>query len=169
MNTHPTGCARRESAFTLLEMIVYMVLFVIVVGCATKTFYECWDNSKALRKSADDIARALEIGERWRADIRGATGAVKLTSTDGSEQVRIPEPAGEVIYTFANGELRRQAGSTAPGTLWLSGVKSSRMQSEARGSVAAWRWELELKSTRKQPLMRPLFSFETAAGATATQ
>lgn len=169
MNIRPTRRAHREHAFTLIEIIVYMVLFVTVVGCATKTFYECWDNTKALRTSADDIARALEIGERWRADVRGATGVIQFTAAGGAEQWRIPEAAGEVIYTFANGELRRQAGPTAPNTLWLSGVKSSQMQSDARGAVAAWRWELELKSVRKEARVRPLFTFECVAGTVAIQ
>jgi hypothetical protein len=169
MNTRSNRGTSRQDAFTLIEVIVYMVLFVMVVGCATKTFYECWDNTKALRKSADNIARALDIGERWRSDVRGSAGAVRLTATDGAEQLRIPTAAGEITYTFANGEIRRQAGPTAPDTLWLSGVKSSQMRSEPRGRVAAWRWEMELKSPRKEARVRPLFTFECAAGTAAIQ
>ncbi len=162
MNTRPNRRARRQQGISLIEMIVYMALFVVVVGCATKTFFDCMDNTRALRRSADDVARALEIGERWRADVRGAVGAVQLTVNDSMEQLRIPAPAGEVTYTFANGEVRRRASLTAPNTLWLSGVKSSQMQSDARGRVAAWRWELELKPARKEALVRPLFTFESA-------
>jgi hypothetical protein len=146
-----------------------MALFVVVVGCATRTFYDCWDNTTALRRNADDIARALDVGERWRADVRGARGAAELTATNGAEQFRVPALAGEVTYTFAKGEIRRQAGSTAPNTLWLSNVKSSQMQSDARGRVAAWRWELELKSARREPRLRPLFTFECAAGTATVQ
>ncbi|HUD83129.1 MAG TPA: prepilin-type N-terminal cleavage/methylation domain-containing protein [Candidatus Saccharimonadales bacterium] len=169
MNIHPKCSVVREHGFTLIEMLVYMAVFVVVVGCATGTFYDCWDNTKALRRNADDIARALDIGERWRADVRGATGAVQLTVTNGAEQFRVPALAGEVTYTFANGEIRRQAGSTAPNTLWLSNVKSSQMESDARGRVAAWRWELELQSARREARLRPLFTFECPAGAATTQ
>lgn len=166
MNTIPKRRAAREHGLTLIEMLVYIAVFVVVVGCATITFFDCWDNTKTLRRDADDIARALDIGERWRADVRGATGAVELTATSGAEKFRIPALAGEVTYTFANGEIRRQAGSTAPHTLWLSNVESSQMQSDARGSVAAWRWELELKSTRAERRVRPLFTFECATATT---
>jgi Tfp pilus assembly protein FimT len=169
MNTHPKREAAREHGVSLIEMVVYMALFVVVVGCATATFYDCWDNTKALRRSADDVARALDIGERWRADVRGATGTVQLTESDGIERFRIPGAAGDVTYTFVGGEVRRQAGSTGPNTPWLSNVKFSQMQSDARGGVSAWRWELELNSARKGTRLRPLFTFESAAGSATTQ
>ena len=169
MNTTPKCGAVGASGFTLIEMLVYMAIFAVVVGCATVTFFACWDNTKTLRREADDVARALDVGERWRADIRAATAAADLTVTGDSEKLRIPAAAGEVTYTFANGEIRRQAGLAAPDTLWLSGVKSSQMQSEARGRVAAWRWELELKSARREARLRPMFTFECAAGSAVTQ
>jgi hypothetical protein len=148
-------------------MIVYMAVFVVVVGCATATFFECWDGAKALRRNADEVARVLDIGEQWRADLRRASGPVQLGAKDGGEQFRIPAARAEITYTFADGEIHRQAGSTAPNTLWLGNVKSSQMQSDPRGNVAAWRWELELKSSRKEPRLRPLFTFESAAGTVA--
>jgi hypothetical protein len=83
--------------------------------------------------------------------------------------LRVPARAGETTYTFANGEIRRQAGAAAPDKLWLGNVKSSRMQSEPRGRVVAWRWELELKTSRGKPQVRPLFTFECAAGAAIIQ
>ena len=169
MNSRLKHDVAGKPGFTLIETLVYMALFVVVAGCATITFYDCWDNTKNLRRNADDVARALDAGERWRADMRGATGAVQLTVTNGAEQCRIPALEGEVTYTFANGEIHRQAGSTALNALWLANVKSSKMQSEARGGVAAWRWELELKSARREPRLRPLFTFECAAGGATVQ
>jgi Tfp pilus assembly protein FimT len=163
MNMRPKPHAVRESGFSMIESLVYMALFVIVVGFATFTFYDCWDNTKAVRRNADDISRVLDMGERWRADVRGATGVAQLTIKNGAEQLRIPGLAGEVTYTFANSEIHRQTDSAAPDTLWLANVKSSHMQSTAPGPVAAWRWELELKSARKDPRLRPLFTFECAA------
>jgi hypothetical protein len=165
MNILPKRRVARAPGFTLLEMLVYMAVFVVVVGCATMTFYDCWDGAKSLRRSADDVARALDIGERWRADVRAAAGPVQLAAG----QFRIPARAGDVIYTFANGEIRRQAGATAPNTLWLSNVESSQMQSDPRGRVAAWRWELELKPARRKARARPLFTFECAAGSATVQ
>ena len=97
----------------------------------------------------------------WRSGSDGArtcgaaTGALQVTTENGAEQCRIPAASGAIIYTSANGEIHRQAGPAAPNTLWLAGVKSSQMQSDSRGNVAAWRWELELKSERKEPRLRP--------------
>jgi Tfp pilus assembly protein FimT len=169
MNIDRQRYITRAGGTTLIEVLVYMALFVVVVGFAVAAFFGCWDNTKKLRRDADDVARALDIGERWRADVRGATGAVELTAANGTEQFRIPAAAGDITYTSANGEIHRQAGSSGPETLWLANVKSSQMQSEARGSVAAWRWELELKSARREARTRPLFTFESAAGKGASQ
>jgi len=163
MNTRQKRRNAQCHGISLIEVLVYMAIFVLVVGFAVAACFECWDNTKALRRDADDVARALDIGERWRADVRGATGVVEMTAANGLEQLRIPAAAGDITYTCANGELRRQAGSSGPNTLWLSNVKSSEMQSGARGNIAAWRWELELKSARRDPQMRPLFTFEAAA------
>jgi hypothetical protein len=137
-----------------------MAVFLVVVGCATMTFYNCWDRTKTLRRNADDIARALDVGERWRADIREAKGPIQLTT--GQFQ------AGEVIYTFANGEIRRRSEANGPDTLWLSNVKSSQIQPDARARTG-WRWELELKPTRREARLRPLFTFESVAGTAPVQ
>ena len=132
-------------------------------------FFSRWDDSKALRRNADDIVRVLHAGDQWRADVRAATGPVQLTDADGAEQLRIPASAGEIVYTFSKGELRRQAGAAAANEVWLANVKSSQMQSDLRRNVAAWRWELELKTVRKTARWRPLFTFETVAGGAITR
>jgi Tfp pilus assembly protein FimT len=149
---------------TLMEILVYIALLAVVLGAATKTFYECLSQSNSLRRNADDVARALDIGERWRADVRAATGPIQKTEVNGAAQIHIPSAQGEIIYTAAKGELLRQAGSAARGTVWLADVKASHMQSETRGSVTAWRWELELRSALHQPRLRPLFTFISVAG-----
>jgi hypothetical protein len=132
-------------------------------------FYHCWDNSKALQRNADDIIRALHVGEQWRADVRGARGAVQLTHTNGVEQLLVPSAGGPIIYTCTQGELRRQTSLPAATHLLLTNIESSQMQSEPRQRVQAWTWELELKPTRKDAKVRPLFTFETVAGPANTQ
>jgi Tfp pilus assembly protein FimT len=160
---------RQRRGFLLIEMLVYIAILVVVLAVTMRGFYQCWDNSKALRRNADDIIRALHAGEQWRADVRAATGAVQLTRTDGGEQLLVPSAAGPIIYTFAKGELRRQTPSTAATNLLLSNIQSSQMQSEPRQRVRAWAWELELKPTRKDAKVRPLFTFETVAGPANTR
>jgi len=161
-----TGGAR---GFTLLECIAYMALIVVVLGFAMKIFFQSWDDSKSLRRNADDIVLVLHAGDQWRADVRAATGPVQLTDADGVEQFRIPASGGEIVYTFAQGEIRRQTSIDAVNRVWLSHVKSSQMQSDLRQDVAAWRWELELKPVKKTALFRPLFTFETVAGSAITR
>jgi hypothetical protein len=137
-----------------------MLAAVMVVSM--RGFNHCWDNSKALRHNADDIIRALHAGEQWRADLRAASGSVQWNPAGGAEQLRIPTAKGPVIYTFARGELRRQSSSPAGTNVLLTNVQSSLMQPDPRQRVIAWTWELELKPTRKDAKVRPLFTFETA-------
>jgi Tfp pilus assembly protein FimT len=163
MNIFPHRPVASPRGFTLLEALVYLAVLFVVVGSASMTCFECLHSATSIRHSADDVARALDIGERWRADIRGATGAVRVTSTAEGGECRVPLADGDVLYTFANGEIRRQASPAAPNELFLSNVKSSQMQSEDRGHVLAWRWELELKTKRRETQLRPLFTFESCA------
>jgi Tfp pilus assembly protein FimT len=169
MKTRRIHAMGGESGFTLMECIVYIGLLAVVLGFATTIFFQSWDDSKALRRDADDIVRVLHAGDQWRADVRAATGPVQLTDTDGAEQLRIPASAGEIVYTFSKGELHRQAAADTVNRVWLSNVKSSQMQSDSRQDVAAWRWELELKTVKKTARWRPLFTFETVAGGGMTR
>jgi Tfp pilus assembly protein FimT len=155
-----------ERGFTLLECLVYIGMLAVVLGFATAIFYQAWDDNKALRRNAEDIVRALHTGDQWRNDMRAATGAVHLEDTDGAEQIHIPTGAGEIVYTFSKGELRRESTADGIDRVWLPNVKSSQMRSDVRQNVTAWRWELELKTVKRTARYRPLFTFETVAGGT---
>jgi Tfp pilus assembly protein FimT len=158
-----------EGGFSLIECLVYIGLFAAVVGFATMIFYQSWDDSKALRRNADDIVRVLHAGDQWRTDVRAAVGPMKLTSAAGAEQLHIPASSGETVYTFSDGEIHRQAAGDAVNRVWLSNIKSSQMQADLREGVAAWRWELELKTAKRTARFRPLFTFETVAGGGITR
>ena len=111
---------------------------------------------------ANDIEAALRAGEHWRADVRDATGKVSVESTAAGEVVRMPEAGKEIIYRFESGELRREIPALNNSQLLLPKVKSSEMKPEARGSVTAWRWELELTPRRRETQMPLRFTFEAA-------
>ena len=113
--------------------------------------------------ATDDIESALRAGECWRADVRAATGRISVETTVAGEVVTIPESGKEILYRFASGELRRQTATENFSQLLLPKVKSSQMQSDARGNVAAWRWEVELKERRKETQLPLLFTFEAVA------
>jgi len=83
------SCARVRAGYLLLECLVYIAVFAVITGLGLMAFYQCWDNSKALRLTTDDVTAALRAGERWRADMRGATGKITVENTATGELLRI--------------------------------------------------------------------------------
>ena len=166
MKTHaPNRGIRDATGWLLVECLVYISVFAAVFGLGLAAFYVCWDHSKALHGAADEITAALHAGERWRADVRGATGKITVETVSGGERLRIPRGTNEIIYNFAAGEVRRAA-SPVFSELLLANVRTSDMVTEARGPTAACRWELELAPRRKEIRLPLKFTFEAAIGAT---
>ncbi|HEY5233818.1 MAG TPA: hypothetical protein VIK35_09830 [Verrucomicrobiae bacterium] len=153
---------RGASGMLLIECMVYIAVFAILLGGATTVFYFCWDHSQAVIYATDDIASALRAGERWRADVRAATGTISIETTMTGEVVKIPEGGKEIIYRFDSGEVRRQMSVSEFSELLLPKVKASQMKPAARGEVRAWCWELELAPRRKETNLPLLFTFEAA-------
>ena len=153
---------RRPAGVMLVECMVYLSVFAILLGGATAAFYFCWDHTQALIYTTDDITLALHTGERWRADVRAATGIITVETTATGELARIPEGAKSVSYRFESGEVRRQVSTSDYQELLLAKVKTSEMKPDARGSVTAWRWELEVPPRRKEAQLPLLFTFEAA-------
>jgi uncharacterized protein YndB with AHSA1/START domain len=153
---------RHQAGILLIECLVYIAVFAIFLGGGTAAFYFCWDHSKELLYATNDITTALHAGERWRADMRAATGNISVTTTATGEVVRIPEPKMEIVYRFEAGEVRRETPALHQFQLLLPKVKNSQMTAEARGSVSACRWELELSERRRETHLPLLFTFEAA-------
>jgi hypothetical protein len=146
----------------LIECLVYFSVFTVILGLGLGAFYVCWDHSRALHYAADDITAALRAGERWRTDIRQATGAIIGETAPGGERLRIPRGTNEIIYSFNAGEVRRQLAASNFSEVLLAKVKASEMVMEPRGPTAAWRWELELASRRKETRLPLAFTFAAA-------
>lgn len=136
--------------FTLIEVLVYLVGLTVVLTAAYPAFEKAIRGSSDLRRNADDIVRAVHAGERWRADVRAATGAIRVEEG----KLVIPHAHGPVTYEFAAHTVWRN------GESFLRDVKSSGMTADRRSRVTVWRWEVELASPRRPPAVRPLFSFE---------
>ena len=154
-----------QRGIMLVDCLVYLALWAVVVGFAFSAFFRCMSYSKNLAQNADDIARALKAGERWRHDVRAATGPFKWVAFEaGDEQaLHIPQGTNEVIYLFSHGAVLRQGRTHAPWIPALSGVKSSRMEQDQRQRLVSWRWEVELKNKQKVARVRPRFTFEAVA------
>ena len=157
---------RTQAGYLLIECLIYLSVLVVILGLGLGAFYVCWDYSKALHYATDDINAALHAGERWRTDIRNATGKITVETTAEGERLRIPHGTNELIYNFNAGEVRRQIASSGFSELLLPKVKVSQMVTEKRGPVAAWRWEVELTPRRKETHLPLLFTFEAAAKPT---
>jgi Tfp pilus assembly protein FimT len=155
----------RWVGMTLIEVLVYMAVLTAILGTAMVAFYRYWDASNHLRRNAKEIVSALHAGEQWRGDVRRATGPIELARQGGGEELRVPTGAGEIIYRFSTNAVLRQGGPAAAAQVLLANVKSSQMEADPRGGVEAWRWELELQRVEKRSRLRPLFTFEAAAGA----
>ena len=162
--TYLVRSASRQRGITLIDCIVYIAVVSVVLAVGSMGFYRCWDDNKAISRNADDIVRTVKAGESWRADVRSATGPIRITGTNSEQTIRIPCKGREILYAFAGGEVRKQNGKNAQWSVVLPKVKSSRMQADARGHVTAWRWEVELESQRKNARVQPLFTFEVVPG-----
>jgi Tfp pilus assembly protein FimT len=156
------SAVRRRAGVSLIECLVYIAVFGILLGGATTAFYFCWDHTRATIFTADEIESALRVGETWRADVRAATGNISVATTADGEVVRIPEAGKEVIYRYADGELRREITAQNQSRLLLEKVKVSEVKAESREGVTAWRWELELTPRRKETTFPLRFTFAAA-------
>lgn len=156
---------RSRSGISLIECLVYVAVLTILTGVALGTFYVCWDGFRGTILTSDDVSAALRAGERWRADVRGASGTISVEKTASGQILKIPESGKQVVYSFDSGALRRGAGAHGPFQLVFAKVKSSEMKSDIRDGVRAWQWELELPERSKGPHVPMLFTFEAAQRA----
>lgn len=146
----------------LIECLVYIAVLTILMAVAVGVFYVCWNGFEALISTSDDVGAALRAGERWRADVRCASGTISVENTASGQVVNIPEDGKEVVYSFDSSEIRRQIGPNGSSQVFSMKVKSSEMKSDVRGGVRAWQWELELPERPRGPHVPVLFTFEAA-------
>jgi hypothetical protein len=159
---HGSG-GRHLSGVMLIECLVYIAVFGILLGIATLAFYFCWDHTRAVMLTADDVESALRAGETWRADVRAATGPITVETTAAGEIVKIPGHERDIVYRYAGGELCREIPSQNFSRVVLLKVKNSDMKAESRPYVSAWRWNLQLTPRRNEGPFPSLFTFEAVS------
>ena len=145
-----------------------MGVLLVVMAVAYAAFYRCLDRSTALRRNADDIANTLQAGERWRADVRAASGPVRLATNDTEQLLELPGSRGGISYRFATNTVFRRVGNNSWSRV-LGNVQSSSFQPDPRGNAQIWRWDLELQTRAKHiSRIRPLFTFLAVSGGDST-
>jgi hypothetical protein len=147
----------------LVECLVYISVFFVVVGLAFAAFYRALDFARQLRRNAGDITLALDVGERWRTDVRSATAPLQLAEEGPTLVLRVPRGSSETTYLVTEGSLYRRATQDAPPIRLMSNLKSLRFHRDQRERIVSWRCEMELKSRLKSARLPPLFTFLAAA------
>jgi hypothetical protein len=145
--------------FGLIECMVYFGVVVIVLGLAVAAFDRVQKQTAWLGRNAVDIVRAVQAGERWRADIREATGTPRWIGSGANRELLVPHPRGGIAYSFHDKTVWRRSSPGVPWEPWLERVTNSQMLEDERRPVLAWRWDLELEGRQKIARVRPLFSF----------
>jgi hypothetical protein len=146
----------------LIEAITYVALLAVTLGLALGAFYVAFENNRNLTRNADDIARALRAGERWRADVREARSAPRFVTNAATSQIELhlPKETNAVVYTFHDGVMFRQAPGESNAVTLLDRVQRSEFTRDLRPHVTAWRWEVELEVRQRVARVRPLFAFQ---------
>lgn len=151
--------SRQHDGIVLIDCLIYIAVFFVIVNLAFAALYRTWDAHRALNRSADDIVAALRAGERWRADIRAATGTIVQQAGAAEDVLTIPQASGTVTYHWRGQQLLRSGADGKRSDVLLQRVQSSRMQADPRGNGVPWRWELELKTSHAKARLHPLFTF----------
>ncbi|HYL04807.1 MAG TPA: prepilin-type N-terminal cleavage/methylation domain-containing protein [Thermoanaerobaculia bacterium] len=151
---------RREGGFTLVELVVSMLLFVVVVSIAAELLGEAQQMLVDAGREALDPAAAL-IAMRLRADVQGASAAVAAQNPDLSCAFLelSGQPPGPIFYRLVAGDLVRSVldGSGAPlgSAVLLHRTTSFRCATSSLGgpTVVLLDYGYRRSRTRRSPLM----------------
>ncbi len=170
-NPEGTRHRRRQGGYMMTEAIVYISAVGILLTVGLVALFRCVDSALVLRRNADDISRAVHIGELWRADVR-ASSRIERLRMNGEEVLQLANVAKRVQYLLRENALYRRIDAGPWGRV-LESVKASKMHPDIRSQVQAWQWDLELQPRSRGATgpsrMRPLFTFIAVAPAAQTQ
>jgi hypothetical protein len=152
--------AGRRSGIMLIDCLVYVTLLALILGLAFSAFYRTHEHTNRLGRNVSDIVRALRAGERWRDDVRSATGPVRMVTNTAQVSLQIPTVKGEIVYLFRDGAMVRETQPGGQREEVLPQVKASGFHRDSRRQVTSWRWELELRGRQEVTRVRPLFTFQ---------
>lgn len=157
--TAQTAGAALSRGVMLVEALVYISVLFVVLALAGAGYVRVLDQTRQLRRVATDIPRALDAGERWRADVRAVTAPPRLVQEGPLQALHLLLADVELVYFFDGSNVVRRVGTNATWEPFLPRAKASRFVEERREHVTAWRWEVELQPGPRPPREAPLFTF----------
>lgn len=143
----------------LVECLVYIGVLAVIIAVAGAAYARVLDHVRHTRRVAADISRALDAGERWRADVRRLTAPPRLVEEGSLQALHLPAGTNEIVYFFDGSNVVRRVNATPDWAAFLPRVKASRFLPDPRQHVSAWRWEIELQPGPRHGHLAPLFSF----------
>ena len=158
----PSSISMRRGIM-LIDCLVYISLLALILGLAFAAFYRTLEHSTRLDRNAADIVRALNAGERWRADVRSASGAIRTVNDTNGVALHIPRGQGVITYVFRESAVHREESPGGRREVVLPNVKTSGFFRDSRQHVVGWRWELELQGKQEVSRVKPMFSFLAVA------
>ena len=139
--------SRRVRGVSLLEMLVYMTCLLVLIYLISVAVGKLWTMEVTMRERANALVQIVNLGERWREDVRRSAVPPKALGTDGnSAGVMLERDGKQYSYRLEDGELRRTAGAETE--MLARHVVSSRMLREKREGQVYWRWELVVRLGR---------------------
>src|SRR5688572_26780095 len=91
---------RRRAGVAMADCLVFIGVFSLLLSMSFIAYGRLAMQSKRLHQNASDIVQAVKAGERWREDVRAATGPIRLEKKEGLTVATIPQQTGEVSYLF---------------------------------------------------------------------
>jgi hypothetical protein len=152
----------------LVECLVYIGVLFAILAVVGVWYEQALDHTRGLRRVADDVTRALDAGEHWRADVRAATAPPRLVREGALQALHLPGRDAERVYFFDGSNVVRRAGVDGGWRPFLPNVKSSRFLADERDGVRSWRWEIELAGGRRPARVPPLFTFRAVPSTPST-
>ena len=149
--------AKRNTGFTLIEMIVYVVILGIIAVLAVNSAFEMTKAYVNLRVSRDMNASATAVLERITREIRGAYDIDAAQSTFGANPGRLMLNTKDALgadttveFYIENGLIKVKEGGVAKGALMTSSTQASSfiVRSLSNANSKAIKIDLTVAATR---------------------
>lgn len=131
---------------SLVEMLVYISCLLVLMSLISVAIWRLWSAELILHERANGLVRVVNVGERWREDVRRSAVPPMTIEANGSPGLLLELNGSNYVYLLEEGELRRIADEGKE--VLVKQVVSSRMLREKRAGQVYWRWELGVRLGR---------------------